>query len=353
MGHIYDISPDNIIGIFEYFHMGDILTIPYISKHIKNVLCSRNPYWDSMISDICKPEGKHITYSKSPGMTYLLINAGFQKSACVSCQSMNWIHRHVFYDVPICPPCEAKNPSFNFGGLKSVCKKYYLDPDDIKNNENIVKIKIGVNYRVLDSHVLKESITFHPGSILHKKMELRNLKRELVSKKRIQKSNERHRIVIYEFERLTRINDIRVDTKLRTFCCAKTLVLENDLGDVIFSDCFRPIVRSVMDTDEVSHRLFEFVCMLTFMGKKSLLDIGYVPNDDAHLPGYLFTRARSTGIHFYEVVTRFSDARASLCQRLDMMKLHLCVKKINKEGRKKLSVLSCAEDGVEYDDQIF
>jgi len=349
MANITDISSYNLINVFEYVQFNDIKIIPRISKYMKEILDTNSPYWEKKSSEICKPKGNSILCDQSPGLTCLIVNAGFRVSRCISCKSQAWVHRHEFYDVPICIQCENINMSFMFGGFKSICKKYYLDPEKHENDENISKIRVGSNYRVLDSHVLKAASIFHTNGVLLKKLELRNLRKELVTKKRFQKCKERRRKVKYEFEKLVSLNDVRVHEDLSQFISAEKIAYHHEVGDYIFGDCFRPIIDSFMSFDEASHRLFEFVCLVTFMEKRSLLDASYCANDDAHMPGHIYKGYRKSGVHFYELVTRYSDARASYWKRLDKMSIYICVKILDADQRKKLAISTCIEDGVTYD----
>lgn len=346
------------MNIFEYVQLKDIETIPTVCKLARNILSHRSKtHWDSLKKGMCSPEHKGVTWGGSPGATALIVKAAFLETRCVVCKkgrnATTSIHRHVFYDVMLCNVCKHSNVVFRTVGFKTACRKFYLDPETYANDDRIGKISRGAHFVVLENNVSNVASSTHPPGALKRKMEDRDLMSELTHKRKIQNRDERMRAIEDKFHNMAEKLSVRICPDLQNFYRANEMLLKYNVRYQIYGDACYPKVTSHMTPMMVVGRLIDFVCVLTFMKRKGLLDFRTDRPDESCNPSHIFKRYLKNGTHYYETIGMYADAKDSLEKRTKKMFAYIGSREIDSPRREQLARLSCAEDGVEYDEHMF
>ncbi len=344
------------MNIFEYVPLKDIETLPTVCKLSRDILSRRNTcYWDSLKKEVCTPDHKGVTWGGSPGVTALVVKAAFTQTTCVVCKnaSNSPVHRHSFYDVVVCNRCKHSHHAFRTMGFKTACRKFYLNPEKHVNDDRIAKIPRGSNLTVLENSVHRVASRVHPPGALKRKMEDRELRTELTDKRKIQNRDERMRLIMDRFSSVAQERSVRICPELLDFFRVNDILSKYNVRSLVYGDSCYLKVTSTTTTSLVVEKMVDFACLLTFMEKKGLVDLSIYPPDESCNPRHIFKRYLKNGIHYYETIGMYAEAKNSLVKREKKMLAHIWGREIDAHRREQLSRISCAEDGVEYDEYMF
>lgn len=344
------------MNIFEYVPLRDIEILPMVCRGSRDILSRQaKSHWDSLKRVICTPDNRGVTWGGSPGSTALIVKAAYAETTCVVCKTApsSAVHRHTFYDVMVCNRCKCSNPVFRTMGLKTACRKFFLSPEDHVDDHRIEKIPRGSNFTVLENHVRLVASAVYPRGALKRKLEYRDLKTELTEKRKRQNREERVRLISDKFIHMTGMHRIRVSPDLRSFCRVNDMVSKYGVWSHVYGDscCFK--VTSTMTPSMVAERLVDFASILTFMEKKGLLDYTSDPSDNTCNPSHILKRYLKNGMHYYESIGMYAEAKDLFTKREKRMFAHIGSRELDPSKREQLARTACAEDGVEFDEYMF
>lgn len=333
----------------------DAKTLPCVRStctEIKSMVSNdENNRWKKEIDKNYMGE-KIIIKCNSNMITALSINEYIKNKKCFNCDKSGYIF-HTIYNAILCNECRD-DAFFKMVPLNKTCNEYFISPKQIKNM-NIPSIKYGNGTRVLEKDVIKFSLELHTFEGLNSMREKRyENKRKRVQNKYDSLNNRLSELRnIYNSE-INRYPE-RVDTEFTCMCNAIGYTKKHNIYDM-FGDLFELKVSTNSSIKFVSRTLVDFVWMLTFMRKKGMMD------EDYHVtPEYVSTVDTRSIIlshlkreHFYEVVSNIESAYTELQYRIQRMDKHINMNNVSSvEHRKKLSIIACVEDNIEFDESEF
>jgi len=295
---------------------------------------------------------KLIIKCNSNMITALSINEYIKNKKCFNCDKSGYVF-HTIYNAILCNECR-NDTFFKMVPLNKTCNDYFIKPKQIKSM-NIPSIKYGNGIRVLEKDVIKFSLELHTLDGLNSLRE----KRYENKRKRVQNKYDSLNSRLGELRNTynSEINRYpeRVDTEFTCMCNAIGYTKKHNIYDM-FGDLFELKVSTNSSIKFVSRTLIDFVWMLTFMRKKGIMDEKYDVT-----PEYVSTVDTRSIIlshlkreHFYEVVSNIENAFIELQYRISRMEKYIHIYTgLNAEHRKKLSIVSCVEDNIEFDEYDF
>jgi len=352
---IETIKEENVINILEYVELNSVHHIRRVSKYSKEILDSdkNKKMWNRISNKYCMPYHKGIGIKNSPGSTALLKRASCISHRCISCFRRDIrIYIHPFYNINMCGLCKM-DKLFLISGLKTACKKYFVNPSSSFIQQSIVKQKVGNNFRVMDKHVRSYAEIVYPGGDLRMKLDNLRIKRDSIDIRRGNLRQGRMNDVERGFSKLCTENPSRVDKVLSCFKCTKSLILVDMLNMYIFGDLFSYKIRTSSNVKEASEKMYEYASMISYMKKCGLMTERYQNIYDSYTSRHIFKKYVHGGLHFYEVLSSMTNSQRLYKKRLDKMTIHLDIKCLDVSSRKKLSVSTCVEEGIEYDEDSF
>ena len=350
------IAIGSLINVFEFVPIEDIMGLRDVCQHFREVLDeSSRPHWEKMreenlFPNICE---KKLICKNSIGSTALIIKASTATCRCIQC--FCYITRtHEFYGVRLCKSCKNL-PLFVQRGLKSTCQEFFLKSTEQVNNPRLLKRKHGNSFMVLEHHVFQEALNNYSVEVLHKKLDARKRRRQLILNHRREAVNQRINIVKRDFDVKSRQKSIRIDARLGgkvNLDRVYDILINNSLYEMVCGDVFSNKVGCYRSPKVVSENLIDFVCMLTYMRKVNILDDSYSEFGEEPLVKYIFKRHQK-GLHFYEYVSEYAASISEYECRVREVQTFIDSTGMNEEDRKLLSVSMCAEDNIHYNESDF
>ena len=347
-----NLSSEVTQGIFSFLDAETLPETRLISKETLNNVSSNEEWWKNELKTCAK---KRLIKCKSSMITTLTIKQyrnNETKIQCYNCGEDGNNHcYHEIYNVMLCKQC-IETPFYRLKALKKTCKEYFVDP---KLTSGIVTSN-GKNKRVLEKDIIEIAEDLYTPSVLSEKLDKReNDKRRRFETKNIAVPNRMQELQSLYTREVTAMPS-RVFNNLFEFSQIVKLARIHNTFYCIIGDILLNKVNVRTDVKSAAKKFVDLACLLTFMAKRGLVCDNYMVNIeykgftvrsimDKHLHGHE---------HFYETVSDIQNSLLQFKERYDRMEKYLMENKnMNFLERKRLCIICCVEDGIDFDDGDF
>ena len=347
-----NLSSEITQGIFSFLDAETLPETRLISKETLNSVSSNEEWWKNELKTCAK---KRLIKCKSSMITTLTIKQyrnDETKTQCYNCgESGNIYCYHEIYNVMLCKQC-TETPFYRLKALKKTCKEYFVDP---KLTSGIITSN-GTNKKVLEKDIIKIAEDLYTPSILSEKLDKReNGKRRRLETRNIAVPN-RMRELEYLYRGEVTAMSSRVFNNLFEFSEIVKLARIHNIFHYIIGDILHNKVNVRTDVKVSAKNFVDLACLLTFMVKRGLVCDNYMVNIEykdftvhSIMSKHLHGRE-----HFYETVSDIQNSHLQFKERCDRMEKYLVENKnMNFSERKRLCVICCVEDGIDFDDGDF
>ena len=341
-----NLSSEITQGIFSFLDAETLPETRLISKETLNSVSSNEEWWKNELKTYSK---KRLIKCKSSMITTLTIKQYRNDDEyCYNCGETGHNNcYHEIYNVMLCKQC-IETPFYRLKALKKTCKEYFVDPN---LTSEIIKTH-GTNKKVLEKDIIKIAEDLYTPSILSEKLDKReNGKRRRLETRNIAVPNRMQELQSLYTREVTTIPS-RVFDHLFEFSEIVALARIHNIFYYIIGDILRNKVNVHTDVKVAAKRFVDLACLLTFMVKRGLLCDNYMVNIEyKDFTVYSIMSKHLHGReHFYETVSDIQNSRLQFKERCDRMEKYLMENKnMNSSERKRLCVICCVEDVIDFD----
>ena len=346
--------------IFEYTRPPCHHVLRHVCRNWKNVLDDEsNPTWKSIIRESYEPKvHRQLVWSSSVGCTALIMRSSKIFTLCIVCGNHCNVTHNKFYDVFLCERCKHLG-LFETITLRRGCWLYFLNIQQMQNEESLVKVVHKGSTTVLLHHIRKIGDQLYPSGLLDRKIEARNRRRINTEMKRVEERHKREHLAKEVFERLSMTFPLRTDELLKCQHRVRALITSFGSYEDVYGDAHRLKIWTRTKGDDVGIKEHQYACMLTYLRKNDLLDGEYGDvNEECPHPRHLFKYHHhgikgDGGLHFYERIGSYAASIKEYDQRCKEVEIQMIVNTTTKEQRLRVAIIMCVEDDCEYNVDAF